>query len=53
VAAEAGLRGIAFEAGGTILADRDATLAAANAAGLFLLGLDAEAEDDAFRGSEE
>lgn len=53
VAAEAGLRGIAFEAGGTILADRDATIAAANAAGLFLLGLDPEAEDDALRGSEE
>jgi len=39
-AAAAGLRGIAFEAGGTLLADRDATLAAADAAGLFLLGLD-------------
>ncbi|MGH7156314.1 MAG: LpxI family protein, partial [Acetobacteraceae bacterium] len=36
----AGLRGLAFEAGATILADRPATLAAANAAGLFLLGLD-------------
>ncbi len=37
---QAGLRGIAFEAGGTILADRAATIAAADAAGLFLLGLD-------------
>jgi UDP-2,3-diacylglucosamine hydrolase len=36
----AGLRGIAFEAGGTLLAERDATLAEADAAGLFLLGLD-------------
>lgn len=36
----AGLRGIAFEAGGTILADRAATIAAADGAGLFLLGLD-------------
>jgi DUF1009 family protein len=36
----AGLRGIAFEAGGTILADRAATIAAADEAGLFLLGLD-------------
>lgn len=36
----AGLRGLAFEAGATILADRPATLAAADAAGLFLLGLD-------------
>jgi UDP-2,3-diacylglucosamine hydrolase len=33
------LRGVAFEAGGTILADRGATVAAADAAGLFLLGL--------------
>jgi DUF1009 family protein len=39
-AAAAGLRGVAFEAGGTILADRAATIAAADAAGLFLLGLD-------------
>jgi hypothetical protein len=33
------LRGVAFEAGGTILADRQASIAAADAAGLFLLGL--------------
>lgn len=39
-AAEAGLRGLAFEGGGTILMDRAGTIAAANAAGLFLLGLD-------------
>jgi UDP-2,3-diacylglucosamine hydrolase len=39
-AAAAGLRGVAFEAGGTILAEREATLAAADTAGLFLLGLD-------------
>ncbi len=38
-AAAAGLVGVAFEAGGTILAERDSTIAAANAAGLFLLGL--------------
>ncbi|MBN8901274.1 MAG: UDP-2,3-diacylglucosamine diphosphatase LpxI, partial [Rhodospirillales bacterium] len=42
-AAAAGLRGVAFEAGGTILADREATVAAADAAGLFVLGLDPEA----------
>jgi DUF1009 family protein len=41
-AAEAGLRGLAFEGGGTILMDRAGTIAAANAAGLFLLGLDPE-----------
>ena len=38
-AAAAGLRGIAFEAGGALLVDRDATVAAADKAGLFLLGL--------------
>jgi len=38
-AAGAGLRGVAFEAGGTILAERDAAIAAADAEGLFLLGL--------------
>jgi UDP-2,3-diacylglucosamine hydrolase len=41
-AAAAGLRGVAFEAGATILAEREASLAAADAAGLFLLGLDFE-----------
>ncbi len=39
-AAAAGLRGVAFEAGGTILAEREAMVAAADAAGLFLLGVD-------------
>ena len=41
-AADAGLRGVAFEAKATILADREACIAAADAAGLFLLGLDPE-----------
>jgi hypothetical protein len=41
-AAAAGLRGLAFEAGGTILAERDAAIAVADAAGMFLLGLDPE-----------
>lgn len=40
LAAEAGLRGIAFEAGGTLLADRAQTVAVAEQAGLFLLGFD-------------
>jgi hypothetical protein len=35
-----GLRGLAFEAGGTILAERAATVAAADVAGTFVLGLD-------------
>jgi UDP-2,3-diacylglucosamine hydrolase len=47
-AAQAGLRGIAFEAAGAILVDRTATVAAADQAGLFLLGLDA---DEINRGS--
>lgn len=41
-AARVGLRGIAFEAGGTILTDRADAIAAADAAGLFLLGLGPE-----------
>jgi UDP-2,3-diacylglucosamine hydrolase len=41
-AAAAGLRGVAFEAEATILAEREACLAAADAAGLFMLGLDSE-----------
>lgn len=39
-AVAAGLRGIAFEGGGTILAGREAAIAAADAAGFFLIGLD-------------
>ena len=43
-AAAAGLRGIAFEAGGTLLIDRDGCIARADAAGLFLLGIDPDIE---------
>jgi DUF1009 family protein len=43
-AVDAGLRGVAFEAGGTILTDRDATIAAADESGLFLLGVDAQTQ---------
>jgi len=39
-AAEAGLRGVAVEAGGTLLTDRSGLEAAADAAGLFLLGIE-------------
>ena len=46
-AAAAGLRGVAFEAGGTLLVDRAGCVAAADAAGLFLLGIDAAAGDTA------
>ena len=49
-AARAGLRGIAFEAGGTLITDRAATVAAADAAGLFLLGLDADTMASPTRG---
>ena len=48
-AAAAGLRGMAVEAGGTLLTDRAGLIAAADAAGLFLLGIDpaefAQSED--------
>ncbi len=38
-ASDAGLRGIAFEAGGTILSERKAMVAAAEMAGLFMIGI--------------
>ena len=41
-AAAAGLRGVAFEAGGTLLTDRAATIAEADRRGLFLYGIAAE-----------
>lgn len=47
-AVAAGLRGVAFEAGGTILADRAGLVTEADAAGLFLLGLDPD--DPSIRG---
>ncbi len=40
LAAAAGLRGVAFEAGGTLLIDRAGSVAAADAAGVFLFGFD-------------
>ena len=45
-AATAGLRGIAVEAGGTLITDRDACVAEADRAGLFLLGVDADTATD-------
>ncbi|NVN10704.1 LpxI family protein [Nguyenibacter vanlangensis] len=44
-AAQVGLRGIAFQAGATLLTDPDLCIAAADAAGLFLVGIDAEGEN--------
>ncbi len=41
-AAAAGLRGVAVEAGGTLLTDRPECIATADRAGLFLFGIDAE-----------
>jgi UDP-2,3-diacylglucosamine hydrolase len=41
-AAAAGLRGVACEAGGTLLTDRDACVAEADRLGLFLYGIDAD-----------
>lgn len=45
-AAAAGLRGIAFEAGGALLADRAATLALADETGLFVIGIDPQTLGD-------
>jgi UDP-2,3-diacylglucosamine hydrolase len=42
-AVAAGVRGLAFEGGGTIIMDRDAMVAAADAAGFFILGLGPDA----------
>jgi len=39
-AADAGLAGIAVEAGGSLIVDRDAVVEAANARGLFIVGID-------------
>jgi DUF1009 family protein len=41
-AAAAGLRGVAMEAGGTLLTDRDACVKEADRLGLFLIGVDPE-----------
>ena len=43
-AQKAGLRGIAYEAGGTIFTDKTATIRAADDAALFLVGIDADEE---------
>lgn len=50
-AAAAGLRGVAFEAGGTILADAKGTVAAADAAEMFLIGLDPETTPEGSEGA--
>ena len=42
IAAEAGLRGIAVEAGATLMLDREAVIHAADEAGLFVVGVRAE-----------
>jgi DUF1009 family protein len=43
---EAGLRGVAFEAGGTLLTDRAACIAEADRLGLFLIGVHADVAAD-------
>ncbi len=49
-AAASGLRGIAFEAGGTILTDRQTMIEAADAAELFLLGVEPDQPGGQSRG---
>jgi DUF1009 family protein len=46
IAAASGLRGIAIEAGGTVVLDRDAVIRAADAAGLFLIAVEPEPKRD-------
>lgn len=41
-AAAAGLRGLAVDAGGTLVVNRDAVVAAADEAGLFLIGIETQ-----------
>ena len=41
-AAEAGLRGLAVQAGGALVLDRETLVATADDAGLFVIGLDLE-----------
>ncbi len=50
-AAAAKLRGVAFEAGGTLLTDRAACIAEADAAGLFLIGIDPDILSSTTQGS--
>jgi DUF1009 family protein len=40
--ADAGLRGIAIEAGGALVIDRELVIEAADAAGLFVVGIEGE-----------
>ncbi len=51
-AAAAGLRGIAYEAGGTLLVDRAAMCDAAQETGLFLFGIDPDSEDGFVNGEQ-
>jgi DUF1009 family protein len=46
LAGAAGLRGVAIEAGGTIVVDCDACVAAADRLGLFLIGIDPSETSD-------
>ena len=50
-AAAAGLRGVAFEAGGTLLTDRAGCIAAADELGLFLIGVDPDMRADTTGGT--
>jgi len=52
-AAQAGLRGVAVEAGGTLITDRNACIAAADAAGLFLVSIDADVAAEGSKGGQD
>ena len=49
-AVRAGLRGIAFEAGGALVIDRDAVIEAADEAGIFVIGVEVEGRPETVSG---
>ena len=50
-ASRAGLRGIAVEAGGALIVDRQAVIEAADEAGIFVIGIDAESHAELAHGA--
>ena len=50
-ASRAGLRGIAVEAGGALIVDRQAVIEAADEAGIFVIGIDAESHAELANGA--
>ena len=51
-AVRAGLRGIAFQAGGALVIDRDAVIEAADEAGIFVIGVEVESRPETLSGKD-